>query len=135
MACVALAATLSLVGVGSVSARGTERSWNEPAYVGHPTWYLISVDGPREITYATEAGYCVGTPRPRLLRPRVVWRRNRIVLTARVFHPALHFGPHEFCGGVGLMIQDRIRLAHPIAGRSFYDGSESPPEPREPPSR
>jgi hypothetical protein len=130
-----LVVTTSLAAAAPALAGGIDEGWDEPAHVDKATWSLVSVDGPRAITFGTETGYCKGKPYPRLLRPHVVWRRTRIVITVRIFHPALHFAPHEACAGVGLGMAKQIRLARPIAGRAFYDGSESPPELREPPLR
>src|SRR3954453_145477 len=95
-----IAALLSLIGLlsaGVASASSLDEGWDEPARVTKVSWFLVSIDGPRPLPMAVSTGFCVGTKKPRLLRPHVAWRQRRAVITARLFQPALHFGPHEAC--------------------------------------
>jgi hypothetical protein len=123
---VAIIAGVLLV-AASASASELDEPWDEPAAVEKVSWSLISIDGPGSITVGVSTGYCVGKKMPRLLHPHAVWRAGRVVITLRIFHPALHFDPHEACAGVGLGMNSQIRLKHPISGRALYDGSTSPP--------
>jgi hypothetical protein len=124
-----LAAALN---AGAATASPLDEGWDEPAKVAKVSWFLVSSDGPHSVTIAVSTGYCVGEKRPRLLRPHVDWHPERAVITARLFVPAVHFGPHEACGGVGLGISKQFRFTHRIAGRVLYDGSTTPPQRREP---
>jgi len=133
----AISAALVVFLVGAMTAGGVlasplDEGWDEPAEVAKVQWGLVSVDGPHSLTLAMSTGYCVGKKMPRLLRPHTTWRPGRVVITARMFFPALHFAPHEACAGVGLGMQRQFHFAHSLVGRSFYDGSTSPPEIREP---
>ncbi len=117
----------------SAAAAPFDEGWSEPAKVTKVPWGLASIDGGHSLTIVVSTGYCVGKKKPRLLRPHVDWRPGHAVITARLFRPAVHFGPHEACGGVGLGMSGRFHFAHRVADRALYDGSTSPPERREPP--
>lgn len=132
VALVAGLAALSTVGATDAAALSLDEGWSEPARVEKVSWGLASVDGPRSLTMVVSTGYCVGMKMPRLLRPHVSWRPGRAVITARLFQPAVQFGPHEACGGVGLGMSKQVHFAHRIAGRVLYDGSTTPPRRRDP---
>lgn len=112
-------------GTGAASA-----DWGQPERTSAVSWSLVSIDGPRTITYGFETGYCVGMPKPAIDHTRVAWHRRSAVVTVFVHFPAMHFGKDEACGGVGLGVNGKLELAHSIVGRALYDGSASPPERR-----
>jgi hypothetical protein len=113
----------------SSAAEGTD----EPARVVDVHWQLVSVDGSHSLTLFASTGFCVGEEKPRLLRPHVVWRPRRAVITARLFFPARHIEPNQLCAGIGLGLRRQFHFAHSLLERALYDGSTSPPQLREPP--
>jgi hypothetical protein len=127
-----LLAIALLWGMGAVAATGAVadtagEGTDEPAEVVNVRWRLVSVDGRQSLTLFASTGFCVGEEKPRLLRPRVVWRPGRAVITARMYFPARHHEPGELCADVGLGIRRQFRFAHLLVGRALYDGSTSPP--------
>lgn len=121
-----LAAMTAMMG----GAQGSATAYTESAKVRAVSWTLSSIDGPHKLTLAVSTGYCVGKPKPRIVRITRKWRPRRVVITVFLRSPKVHFGKHEGCAGVGLGIQQQIRLGHSISHRALYDGSSSPPQRR-----
>lgn len=120
----------SIIAIGlsaTAAAAAASPAWTEPAETHPVSWSLSSVDGPGRITYSTGFGYCVGMPKPRLLRPQVVWRANEVIVTLREHKPEWRFGRNGACGDVMLGTSGHLHFARSIAGRGIYDGSTSPP--------
>lgn len=107
---------------------------------------LIGGDSPmatpdrRTFTFSVSSGFCVGNPKPRIDRVRVVERPKTAdrpfkssVITAFLLYPAyLRAIPpspppsnvvYNACAGVGLPLTKRIKLKRPAADLFFFDGS------------
>lgn len=117
-------ALAALVAAPTAGAAG----WVEPERTGPSRWYLARIDSPRSIAISVGSGYCVGKARPSLRPARVRWLPGAVVITARVHSPRVRFGAREACAGVGLGMEQRLHLAHSLAGRAIYDGNASPPQ-------
>jgi hypothetical protein len=123
----ALTLAMLALQVGAASA-DFEEPTNIPSRVDDAAWSLHSIDGARTITYTVNTYRACGLPH--LVRPKVIWRPGRVILTARVFHPAIHLPPEGICAATGFGISGQFKFTHSIRNRIMFDGSTKPPKRR-----
>jgi hypothetical protein len=97
----------------------------------------------RTISIWVVSGYCIGEPKPRFDRIKVVERPKTesrpfksAVITIILRRPAYErpMQPpntdnviYNACAGLGLIIRKRIKLKRPAADLRFFDGRSAPP--------
>jgi hypothetical protein len=87
-------------------------------------WRIASVAGPTSVRIFSNAGYCLGDPKPRYGVTKVVERADSVYIS-----PALVYAPREKgpCRGVGYSVSQTIDLDRELNAVKLYDSTTSPP--------
>lgn len=129
-----LAVALSVGGCGSSTPIPHEARIpdNNRFVVRTLPWGAGPIKSPRSIVIGTETGYCVGDPKPRILRAKPRYVMEDVYIQAEVFFPKMKPSNGRLCAGVGLFIRKTVRLNRDLDDISLYDLSTDPPTQRWP---
>ena len=96
-------------------------------------WGVIFNPTLRTIKIGSGVGYCVGDPRPRIMRPDIKYRGDDVYIRLELKRPPpsrpSRNGP---CRGVELLVTRTINLRRDLSDLRLYDSGVEPPELRWP---
>jgi len=124
----AAACILILALMGVEACGGSSESSRQVASRGEGfeilKWAVLSEPGPKQVRVGGEVAYCVGDPRPKIVRPDMSYNGGdlNIKLEVRMF-------PHreEVCAGKELLLSRAISLSRELSELKLYDSGFEPP--------
>lgn len=140
-----LVLAIFVLGVTASASYAWEYAQGPPRVESVPWSGLIGPDpegAVRTLTFSVSSGYCVGEPKPRIDRIKIVERPKTAkrpfkssIITAFVRFPvptevvgSVNPGePQPACAGLGIGFLRRVKLKRPVGDLILFDGSFSPP--------
>lgn len=95
-------------------------------------WAVIFTPTSRTVKIGSDVGYCVGNPRPRIVKPNVEYRGDEVYIRAELHKPSRRVPSRGPCRGVGLLVTRKIVLRRNLSEVELYDSGVDPPELRWP---
>ncbi len=93
-------------------------------------WHVGSVWGPSAFTAVGEVGHCAGYPKPRIKRPHVRYRGDKIYIRLLIEKPRYRKG--VACAGLAISLRKAITLKRNLSDVTVYDSGRRPPAPQWP---